>query len=826
MALFDNYAQQSSLDEVYDGNMQIRDHWKGIIGLIEAAGIETLEKIHQEIRWHLQDNGVAYNGYNNPDDEVNRTWKLDPIPLVITEDEWSQVRAGLKQRATLFNLIFRDIYGEQKLIKENILPAEVIFSHKGYIKEAYNFGYKDNFNLYFYATDLARGPDGKLWIMNDRTHSPSGLGYTVENRLIMNIISKTLYEGIEVKRLADFLDDYKALLVQLSQSDLSKVGLLTSGPHNETFFEHAYLSSYLDISLIQGNDLLSKDNAIWLKHLGGLKSINTLIRRVDDLYCDPLELKNDSQLGVAGLLDAFRQGNVNMINPIGSSVLENIGLNPFMEPIAKYFLDEELILPQIATWWCGQKKELDFTLKHLDTLVIKKIDKTESIQTYFCESSSPDELENLKIQLLANPSHFAAQQQVSFSTTPCYVKNKIEPRNAIIRTYTVKKDAGYSVLNGGLVRVSASRESFLVSTLKASTSKDLWILGKSKESVPVSIIPDHEHVISFIKDIPTLRAENLFWLGRYLSRSIITARFIRYLIKILSSFFRSENEVSKISQSILEKSLTHLTQTYPGFLKKDFSGNKMEEIISVMIDSKRSGTLANAIMMLTNANLSVKNLLTIESWKLFDSLDKDWKNSIYKTNQSSMNMLAELDKLMINLLAYRGLVQESIFKDQGLILYEIGSKIEGAQLLISKIRSMLCVRLDKTVQNDLLEALMASCESFNAYRSQYKSSINQHDVINFMVLNPQYPKSLNYITHDLLRDLAQLPKSKNILASYEEPISKSALLLEQASTITLLDIDETSIVYNNLENLLSQISGYFIQAADELSKTYFSHYDE
>jgi len=373
--IFKNYSSSSSFDELFDEDKNIREYWREILADIENSGLEKLQKKQEEIDWHLEDNGVTYNTYNDLDQQISRKWSLDPIPFVIANDEWLNIKKGLEQRAKLFNLILRDLYSEQKLIKDNIIPAEVIYGHKGFVTEVYNFGNKENFNLYFYATDIARGPDGKMWVIKDKTQAPSGLGYAIENRLTMNVISKDLYPDIDINRLSSFVEELKGLLEKLTDGDISTAALLTPGPHNETYFEHSYLSSYLGINLVQGGDLLSKNGSLWLKSLSGLKKINTLLRRVDDKSCDPLELDNSSQLGVAGLVESIRQDNLNMMNPVGSAVLENIGINPFMGKIAQYFLKEDLILPQIATWWCGQQKELDFVLENLQDFIIKKIDK-------------------------------------------------------------------------------------------------------------------------------------------------------------------------------------------------------------------------------------------------------------------------------------------------------------------------------------------------------------------------------------------------------------------------------------------------------------------
>jgi uncharacterized circularly permuted ATP-grasp superfamily protein/uncharacterized alpha-E superfamily protein len=829
MQIFDSYVSESSFDEVYDDADNIRECWKNIVNNIENAGLELLEEKQKEIDWHLEDNGVTYNIYNDNDRPANRRWGLDPIPFVIAEDEWKTITKGLQQRAKLLNLIFKDLYSEQKLIKENIVPAEVIFGHKGFSTEVFNFGYKENFNLYFCAVDIARGPDGKMWVISDKTQAPSGLAYTIENRLTMNVISNDLYPDVSIKRLSSFVEDYKDMLKHLAGGDMSTAALLTPGPHNETYFEHAYLSSFLEINMVQGQDLLTKNGSLWLKSLSGLKKINTLLRRVDDRFCDPLELRNDSRLGVAGLIESMRENNLNMANPIGSAVMENIGLNPFMNKIAQYFLKEDLILPQIATWWCGQKKELDYVIANISTLIIKKIDRTEHIDIYFGKKLSPSEQENLIRLLKLYPHQYVAQEEVSFSTVPYYEDGKVEPRNAVIRTFSLRKNDDYTVMNGGLVRMSASKDNLLVSS-NGGISKDLWILGDDSSNInPTHTLKYTPYAETSIDKVSTLKAENLFWLGRYLSRSIATTRLILHVIKKITNFYRYEVVTSKESQRIIQNALTHMTMTYPGFMdttnQKNLDVFPMVEITSVIKD-KRSGSLALTMDMLSNTNINLKDFMTLESWKLFEKVQKEWYEFISRKADSTIIVATELDKFLIYLMAYKQLVYESVFREQGFILYEIGFQIEDALLLISKAKSMLCIKLDKSVGHDVLEGMLNSLESFNAYRAHYRTSLALDTVLEFLVLNKQFPKSITYIADNLLKEFKLLPKAKKELTSYEKAIIQAQLLLESMDLKILLKTKEEDGVYLELDKILSQLSDLFLECSNEFSNTYFSHYDE
>lgn len=828
MSLFDSCKLNSSFDEMFNPDCTVREHWKNIVNNLEQAPSGLLEQKQTEIDWRLEDNGVTYNIYNDPTGN-NRRWNLDPIPFVLKEQEWDEVSRGLQQRAKLLNLIFKDLYTDQKLIKEGILPAEIIYAHKGFLTEVSHFD-DAYYKLHFYAADISRGPDGKFWVINDRTQSPSGLGYAIENRLTMNSVSNDLYPDIEIKKIVHFVENYKSMLKNITPKHIHNplIALLTPGPFNETYFEHSYLSSFLDLTLVQGEDLLVKNSSVWIKSLSGLKKVDGILRRVDGRFCDPLELRNDSRLGVAGLVDVARNNNVALVNPLGIGILENLGLNPFMENIAKYFLNEELILPQIATWWCGQEKELEFVIQSMDTLIIKKIDRTKNIETYFGKYLNPSAKAELIAKMRKYPHLYVGQEQIDFSTVPSYVNGKIEPRNAVIRAFSFQNENNFEVMPGGLVRISSSKDSLVVSNQKGGSSKDLWILGKSEDISHLNIFKSIDSIDTRLEHISTKRAENLFWLGRYLTRAIITARMIRFLLKNIINFNRYEtSHNSNEVQTILNIALTHLTMTYPGFLDEK-EKQPLGEILSVITDKTRVGTLSFTLDMLSSVSLNVKHLMTLEAWRILEKIKKEWYFYLIKKAKTNREHINELDKVLIYLMAYKELIDESIFKEQGLILYDIGYKLEISLLLISKLRSLLTAKFDKLTEYDILDSMLHSYESYNSYRAYYKSTLQLDNVLEFLLFNTKYPKSLIYIILELLEDLKELPKmgEETHLSSYEEPIFNIYSMLRLNSAATLLQSNHDEFIYQKLDEFLATISNHLIESSNELTKTYFAHYNE
>ncbi|MDD2839400.1 MAG: circularly permuted type 2 ATP-grasp protein, partial [Sulfuricurvum sp.] len=516
------------------------------------------------------------------------------------------------------------------------------------------------------------------------------------------------------------------------------------------------------------------------------------------------------------------------VNPLGSGVLENLGLNPFMPHLARYFLDEDLILPQIATWWCGQAKEKEYVLDNLDRLIIKTIDRIGEKHTYIGKKLSKKELKSLQQEIREQPHRYVGQEEVEFATCPTLIQDTIEPRRAVIRAYTIADNETYTVMPGALVRVGMSNDSLIVSNQFGGSSKDLWVLGESK-NVPLNpLFKAKTGVENSFENIPSLRAENLFWLGRYLMRSVITARMIRTTLKYMTNASRYDQESNRQTQEMLTKALTHVTMTYPGFLEDKASVSPFEEISSVSFNVVRVGSLAQIIMMLSNTNAYAKSLLPLEASRIFERMSREWNQFCSEEKPSPRLMIYNLDKVLMQLMAYKELIQESLFADQGSVLYEIGAHIERSQLLISKARALLIPVHDLISEYEVLETLLTTCESLNAYRARYHASFEMGNVIEFLLLDINFPKSLISEINSLMHLLPQLPKFKNAtyLSRYEEPVFEAFSMLRLSKLETLCTLPGDEYVRSELDTLLSEISKRLLLASGELSKTYFAHYDE
>jgi len=832
-----NYRNFQGYDEIYTPQQHVKPYWEKLFAAFENLGIKDLMARQKDIDWLLSENGVTYNVYNDPKG-MHRPWNLNIVPFLLHQEEWKTVEAGLKQRATLLDMILKDVYGERNLIKKGVVPHEVIYAHRGFLRQCAGIGYTTKKFLSIYAADLARGTDGRLWVVNDRTEAPSGMGYALENRSTTSRILPELYANMNVTRMSGFFQDLNTMLVEASptKKEHPNIVVLTPGSHNETYFEHAYLASFLGYPLVQGNDLVVRDGFVWMKSLQGLKQIDVILRRVDDAFTDPLELREDSHLGVAGLLDVVRRKHVSVINPIGSGVMENPGLMPFMPNIARYFLNEDLILPQIASWWCGQEKEKNYVLNNLSKLVIKRIDRTNRESIHFGEYMDQGELDDLKRKIEHRPYRFVAQEHISFSTAPNLAKDTLEPRNLVTRAFAIASGSKYKVMPGGLVRVAPDRAAFRVSNQRGGTSKDFWVL--QDQPVPEDKIRLWQHrssiAVSGLNDLPSLTAENLYWAGRYVGRTLINARFIRMVLRQLSMVQKPYEAPRTEKLQTLLKAVTHMTGTYPGFSGETKKGpqpmeNPYKEMLSVIRDVNRSGSMAHTMVMFNNAYYAIRNLWSSDMWRVFEDIQKLWQSFLEEERPTLNRILKVLNQLITRLIAFMGLIEESIMIQQGLLLYFIGLQLEQSMLTLTKCRSLLTLRFDEQTEYDLLECLLISQESLNIYRYSYRSHIQLHHVLDLVMLDLHYARSLTYMINRLQKDIARLPHSKedNQLNGYQKYVFEAFSRLRLAEALHLSKTpSEEDFVRHDLDELLEELTELLYQTSQSITSSYFNHTDK
>ncbi|PWJ60118.1 putative circularly permuted ATP-grasp superfamily protein [Dyadobacter jejuensis] len=817
----------NSYDEVLDAKGQIKPVWLALFVNLQKLGLEELIIRNHEIIGKLKENGVTYNVYESPDGE-SRPWRLDPIPFLIEQKEWTLINRGVEQRARLLDLILKDLYGEQKLVKNAVIPAELVFANTGFFRPCMDiFQDKKNF-LPLFAADMARGPDGRMWIVDNRTQAPSGSGYALENRLVTSKLLPELAEGMHINKLSPYFNGLQQRVLAMSEKgqESSNVIYLTPGPKNESYFEHAYLASYLGYTLAQGEDLQVRNNTVYLKSLDGLQRVDVILRRIDDDWCDPLELREDSRLGVPGLLQAMRMGNVRVMNPPGVSLVENHAFLAFMPSICRYFFGEDLIMPSVATWWCGHEKELKYVLANLNRLIIKKANRKSRFPSIYGRRLTEKELFFLRKQISAAPHEFVAQEEVSLSTTPSLIDGQIVPRYAALRTFLVSDGAGgYRAMDGGLTRSSPIKDRFVVSNQKGGLSKDTWIVSDDSHTFQEKVVLPHWAAANKLVSLPSRSAENLFWVGRYCERAMAVIKFMNIVINVVN-LDRNFAGISKPGHiKILLEAFSHLSASLPGFVDDaEKLADPYKELLDVFANRSRPGSVASGVASFLNAVNAVRNQWDIEIWRIIDLIENSYSPTKDTLPINKSNLPKRIDSLYNHMFTFLGVVSETMPRDKSYLLLETGKLIERVLGKLTIIRHCFSEVNDDNVEEELVEAVLLNHHQLVQYRQLYKSRLGLVTMLDMVLLEKSHPFSIVNMLAELKDNLHRLPHGveNERLNAAEKAASKALLSIQLAEVMALADPNSKDDRLD-LCQLLDGVSELVTQVSVELTSQYFSH---
>jgi uncharacterized circularly permuted ATP-grasp superfamily protein/uncharacterized alpha-E superfamily protein len=819
------FLNQTVHDECFV-NKDIREVWKRLLTNIENLGPLELKNRHLELQKLLQENGVTYNVYGDSNG-LNRPWLLDPVPLVVSAAEWRGVERGMKQRAEVLNLLLKDLYGNRTILKKGIIPPELIYAHPGFLRPCNNIQMPGDHQLILYSADLSRGPDGKVWAIKDRAQAPSGMGYALENRSVFSRILPELFRDYQIAKLGTFFNSLMQSLVQIAPlgKENPRIVLMTPGPRNETYFEHAFLASNLGLTLVQGEDLIMRDSYVWIKTVEGLEKVDVILRRVDDTFCDPLELREDSQLGIPGLLQAVRKGNVAVANPLGSSILENTGLMAFMHSLFKYFLNEDPIIPTIATWWCGQKKEMDYVIENIDKLVIKSIVRLSSFKTVMGSQLSNAQKEEMIRKIRFEPYRYVGQEEVEFSTSPVFTQGKLEPRYSVLRSFLVSGKGGYEMMRGGLTRCSSQKGSFLVSNQDGGISKDTWVEASIRAQSP-SISGRQTPDMKRKAVLPSRAAENLYWVGRYTQRIVRTSRFMRIVLRnIVQSGYTDSPHDPEFLKPLLQ-TLTDLTDTYPGFVEgNEALKNPLLEIHDLIHNPERPGTILFTLNNLLKAMYAARDRWTVDSWRIIDEIENVRRRISALEPDAIRQAFSPLDQLTGYLLSFSEMTRQSMYRSVGRTMYRIGQLVEDILTELSQFKSLLSFRYDESVEFQLIEALLVSNQNLSTFRSVYRTTLDAAPTLDLLFLNSQNPTSI-ISQLEILLDYTRKLSPKETGASDNEI---SRIVFDCYSQVRLMNV-ELLTVYDTdskhreaFDDFCSRLQRQISTFSIKLSANYFSH---
>jgi len=847
----------------------VRPHWRDFFHRLAAMPAAEVAARRAALHRQVHENGITYNVYADPRG-FERPWELDLLPFMLPASEWAQIEAAVIQRATLFNRILADLYGEQTLLQQGLIPPALIYGHSGFLRPLVGAKQPRDLFLHLYAVDLARSPDGRWWVVADRTQAPSGAGYALENRGVVARALPELYRAVGVQPLVPFFEGFRDSLAELAppSTEAPLIVVLTPGPYNETYFEHAFLAREMGFPLVEGQDLTVREDKVYLRTLDGLRRVHVILRRVDDIWCDPLELRDDSALGVAGLVAAVRAGQVTVANALGSGILETGALLGYLPRLAEHVLGQKLKMPSVATWWCGESAACDYTLKHLRELVIKPAYPTVGAGPVFCRDLPTAELDALAARIAARPFEFVAQEMVNISQAPVLAEGAegngaggLVARNIGLRVFVAATPEGFRVMPGGLVRVASETDMRVVSMQHGGGSKDAWVLSEALVAARRPAPPVPGQLAPRERSLPTPGlasrvAENFFWLGRYSERADGSARLGRETLRRLGGLAVFEPLAAEAGVDaddpwstptlaalarlcercgLLLPSTQSLKQTPAGASPGPMEGRRpavatepqsatergIELLAGALFDDRRSGSVVANLRGVLRLAAQLRDRLSPDSWRIYNRLTE------FATPATEAPSLGEamhrLDESLLSLVTLSGFVIESMPRDAGWRFMSIGRRIERLQFLTAALSALLTVP-----EHGALEALLAVTDGEIRYRSRNARGLAPRPVAELVMFDADNPRALRYQIESLVEHVARLPDGEALGAPLQALLTELDAALA-CNCLLGLSLDHGSprvaAACDTVNALLWRIWGAGNTLAEAISHRYFTHLD-
>lgn len=770
-------------DEMVDRDGILKPHYRQVIAkALKLAPDERDERVRRA-RQYLSEAGVFHRVYAPTEaSEETREWPLGHPALLIEPGEWRSLSRGLVQRAEFLEKLLADIYGERRLVTDGILPSALIGRNPEFCHALSDQAKSGEPLIRFIAIELGRGPDGRWWVLGDRTQAPSGAGFALENRVANTKAFPDFLRTLNIERLAPFFQRFRKMLYSLGGPDRSRVGLLSPGPHNETYFEHTYLARYLGLLLLEGGDLVIHNDEAMVRTVSGFQPIRVLWRRLDSDFADPLELFGGSQIGTPGLLQAVRAGNLKLINAIGSSILETPGLFAFQQRMARAILGTDLELPTIATWWCGHDAERAYVEANRGRLQLAPALPSGASASGMVQTPAGSDAEPIhgyrKIDLAREGTQWVGREIAALSTTPVLVDGKLQPRPVTLRVFLTRDDDGWHLMPGGFARVADQQDARVISMRQGGSSIDVWVPSETrteKPERPVTLLSSSGKRFQrkLPGALPARAADNLYWLGRYVERCETATR----LLRAYGARMDELTEPGEFEMTILE---------LVGFL-------------GIEVAPDRPGrTLLNYAKQAFDTASRVRDRFSPDAWRaLHETVDL----ILESYNDDGEELVGLTSSVLTHLSGFAGLVYENMYQFTGWRFMQIGRSLERGFNTASIIAG--AIEPDE-LADGALETILDITDSRVTYRRRYSVDLTRETVLDLSVLDPLNPRSIAFQVNLIKELLYNLP-NQNSAETLDMLTRRVARLTVRLQTADAAEVDHAFVV--RVANDLGDISG-------------------
>jgi uncharacterized circularly permuted ATP-grasp superfamily protein/uncharacterized alpha-E superfamily protein len=800
-------APAGHYDEARDAR-GLRDHWRAFLDHTGLLGREDLSRAAGVVASEIYENGVTYNVYAGAEGP-SHAWGLDVLPMILPAAEWETLTRGLRQRARLLDAMAADIYGPQRLLEKGLLPPALVLGHPGFLRACHGVSLPPGGFLHLVAFDVARRPDGGWTVLGTRTQAPSGAGYALANRLIVSRLLRDAFRDLRVHMLAPFFRVLKQALIAAAPTtdgEAPRVVLLTPGPFNETYFEHAFLARYLGFALVEGADLTVRDERVFLKTLNGLRPVHAILRRLDDDYCDPVELRSDSALGVPGLVQAWRAGNVLVANAFGVGLLESEALYGFLPAIAQELLGEPLAIPSIATWWTGEAASLRDVSARFEEMVVKPAHPAAATETLLVQDLSPAEREAWRARVAEAPERYVLEEFLPLSHAPVWERGRLESRGVMLRVFLAADGRGdYAMLPGGLTRIAGQER--LVSGQRGGGSKETWILSE-KPIERVSLLPGRtrwEDVAHAERVVSSRAGEHLFWLGRYAERAQNGARLLRSVLSRLpDSDAFPPGLLDAFTRTCLRHGLVGRRPPPPADTQA-----LERELIAGVFDREERLSLAFNVLQTVRSAAAVRERLSADNWRVLSRLARALAREDRPAGLA--DALEAIDRTIVSLVAVAGLEMSHMTRDDGWRFLGLGRLTE--RLLFVAATGREAAASADPGDPALLDWLLDLFDKTLTYRARYVQSAEWLPVMALLLFDRRNPRSVVFQLGKLTAQVASLPA---------DAFGGLARELEAASAVAG-DARGLLADRRRLRTFLTSCEALGLRLSDGLTLRYFGH---
>lgn len=810
--LLDYQTKAASNDELLRLKEDAQLSW--IVRSLASGGRTGLLTRDRMLRRLVREDDVTYGGAL--DGRKAKRWAVDLLPVIINSDEWQWLRTGLQQRYELLDELIKDFYGPRHLLHDKVIPASVVLGHRGYLLVADQISLPTDRQLILTATDLVRASNDQWTVLSDRVQAPSGVGYALANRRLISRVLDVTYRCVPIHRLRGYFDLMRAAIIDAAPADVEqpRVALLSAGPGSETVFDQALVASLLGHPLVQASDLAVKGGKLYLRTTGRLQQIDVVQRRVDPEWVDSLDLRPDSRLGAAGMVEAARNRHLSIINGLGSAVLENPGLLAYLDAAARVVLGSELQIGSAQTWWCGEPSGLSHALAHLNELVIKPIARGEETTRLGWQLSN-QERDELAAKLKAQPWLWAVQEPVTASTAPVVTNTGLQPRRLVLRTFGTAYNSDYHILPGGLARVAPDQDSWVITNANGALAKDVWVLDTEEAAgVPVSLRRSRAFAMEpVLPGLPTSSADNLYWLGRYVERTEATARLINMASQAVEDNHHQTNTPGYQAMTALLNALSTVT-SIPRPLQ-DTQDADLHWLERVTLDEDLDGSLQrNSNRSLAAAN-NVRELLSADTSSVLAIMVKTLRDASNHSDDEVMHIQPLAAGVLHSTLAFAGLGAESLVRDPTWAFQEAGRRMERAQTVVRLLSSTLTAVRSPVAEALLVESVLRACDSLITYERRMAAGVGPSQpaqaALNLLLKDSSNPRSVQYQldrlveAFDLAQDEPNLPEAKAL-----------AKLVRQAEANVQESSDRSPV-----NELLHELDRRLRVLSDDFSRTHF-----